>query len=824
MIVDEYHNLMPSAFGDDSDLCRMLRLLAPQFEHRLFLSATPHNGHTRCFTGLLEILDPVRFSQTDQLREAERGRVQQVVIRRLKREINARTSPPKFCTRLDPHALVLSLTPQEVALSAAFDAFRKGIHKLIASDRGTRRRTGTFAVEILGKRLLSCAVAFADSWRRCKEGLAEDKTAAEVDVQAARRNLEAETGDDRETQSRVSTAAGIVGSWLKGVAPSLTAEIAALDDAIAGLRLDGSSDLTETDPRADSRYAALEALIERLLRHNGQWRDDERLVIFTEYKTTLDYLVRRLSAKFGADRILTLFGGMDDMERSDVKAHFNNPAHVVRVLVATDAAAEGLNLQRTARYLLHFDCPWNPSRIEQRNGRIDRHGQPRDVTIFHFVTDQDQDLAFLSHVIRKADEIREDLGSANEIFDEAAHRRLIAGESAREVEADLDRRVQQALGRVKINADATLGTMHEGSDADAQLKALAAEIDLDPASLRDTLESAMAIRGGRPQLDCTDAPRTCKLVNPALPGWSEVIDESMRRPQKGGALGPLSRIAFDAAPFVDDIGGRLVFSPRPDVLMAHLSHPMMQHAISTLIRRRFPGTGEEVSRWTVRCAPLPPGADALVLLSVEELAVNELRETFHHWVRTIAFPVSNGNLGAPLPHASAISLRGAQITLDEVHHEAARAVVEDIEPALKEHLKRHALQLTRDLHAQLEETGKAARQDEEQRYRSRQAEVSTLINENTLAKLEREIESLKRERAQGMLFDESQRLDDIDRSIDDKRAEIERRTRHHTEVREQLDRERERILKFLLPRRHAMSGLAQVFPVAIEVRLPGGAQ
>jgi SNF2 family DNA or RNA helicase len=144
---------------------------------------------------------------------------------------------------------------------------------------------------------------------------------------------------------------------------------------------------------------ALEALIDRLLRENGQWRDDERLVVFTEYKTTLDYLVRRLTAKFGEERVLTLFGGMDDVERSEVKSCFNNPAHPVRVLVATDAAAEGLNLQRTARYLLHFDCPWNPSRIEQRNGRIDRHGQPRDVTIFHFVTDQDQDLAFLAHVI-----------------------------------------------------------------------------------------------------------------------------------------------------------------------------------------------------------------------------------------------------------------------------------------------------------------------------------------------------------------------------------------------------------------------------------------
>jgi superfamily II DNA or RNA helicase len=825
LIVDECHNLMPSAFGDDSDLCRMLRLLAPQFEHRLFLSATPHNGHTRCFSGLLEILDPVRFSQTDTLREAERARVQQVVIRRLKREINARSNPPKFCTRLAPQALVLSLTPQEIALSTAFDAFRKAIHKLIASERGTRRRTGSFAVEILGKRLLSCAVAFADSWRRCKQGLGENEVAADAEVQAARRNLEAETGDDRETQSRVATAAGVVGAWLKGGAPSLKAEIDALDAAIAGLRLaDVKGEMTEVDPLADSRHAALEALIEKLLRTKGQWRDDERLVVFTEYKTTLDYLVRRLSAKFGAERILTLFGGMDDIERSDVKASFNNPGHPVRVLVATDAAAEGLNLQRTARYLLHFDCPWNPSRIEQRNGRVDRHGQPRDVTIFHFVTDQDQDLAFLSHVIRKADEIREDLGSANEIFDEAAHRRLIAGESARDVEADLDRRVQQALGRVKIDADATIDTAAEGRAADAQLKALAAEIDLDPKSLRDTLESAMAVRGGRPQLDCTEAPRTCKLINPSLPGWSEVIDESLRRPQKGDVLGPVARIAFDASPFVDAIGGRLVFSPRPDVLMAHLSHPMLQHAISTLTRRRFPGTGEEVSRWTVRRAALPAGVDAWVLLSVEELAVNDLREAFHHWVRTLILPVSRGRLGEPLPHVTALDLRDAQPTRDEAHHAAARAIIDEVEPELKAQITKHAAGLTQSLQAQLDETGKAARADEEQRYRSRQAEVSALINENTLAKLEREIESLKTERKQGMLFEEAQRLDEIDRSIEEKRAEIERRTRHHTEVKEQLDRERERILKFLLPKRHAMSGPAQVFPVSIEVRLPGGAR
>ncbi len=823
LIVDECHNLMPSAFGNDSDLCRMLRLLAPQFEHRLFLSATPHNGHTRCFTGLLEILDPVRFSQTDELREAERGRVQQIVIRRLKREINARTTPPKFCKRLAPQALVLSLAPEEVALSVAFDGFRKAIHKLIASDRDARRRTGSFAVEILGKRLLSCAVAFADSWARCKKGLAEDIVAADAEVQAARRSLESETSDDREAESRAATASGVVGAWLKGVASSLTNEIAAIDAAVAGLRLNETSrTLSLVDPHVDSRYSALEALIEQRLRAKDKWLDDERLVVFTEYKTTLDYLVRRLTFKFGAERILTLFGGMDDIERSEVKASFNNNTHSVRVLVATDAAAEGLNLQRTARYLLHFDCPWNPSRIEQRNGRIDRHGQPRDVTIFHFVTDQDQDLAFLSHVIKKADEIREDLGSANDIFDEAAHRRLIAGENARDVEADLDRRVKLACSSVKIDADVTLDTGTEGRDANAQLKALADEIDLDSQSLRDTLESAMAIRAGRPQLDCTEVPRTCKLVNPGLLGWSEVIDESMRRPQKGGTLGPVARIAFDSTPFIDTIGDRLVFSPRPDVLMAHLSHPMLQHAISSLTRRRFPGTGEQVSRWTVRRSTLPTGIDALILLSVEELAVNGLRETFHHWVRTIVFPVTRGRLDEPLPHVSALELRGAEVTLDKGDYDNARAIFDNIETDLKAHITRLTAMLTEALQTQLTESGKLARADEEQRYRSRQAEVSTLISENTLAKLEREIEKLKDERKQGMLFEEALRLDEIDRSIEEKRAEVERRRRHHSEVKEQLDKERERILKHLLPKRHTLVGSAQLFPVSVEIRLSGG--
>ncbi|HEY4320401.1 MAG TPA: DISARM system SNF2-like helicase DrmD [Gemmatimonadales bacterium] len=819
LIVDECHNLMPSPFGEDSDLCRTLRLIAPQFEHRLFLSATPHNGHTRSFTGLLEILDPVRFSQTDELKPAERERVQQVVLRRLKREINARTSPPRFCHRHSPVALPLNLSEAELRLSSAFAAFRTAIHRAIAVGGTGRRRAGSFAVEILGKRLLSCPTAFAESWRRCKLGLAEAEAVGDGDVIAAERQLERDTEDDREAQSREASAANVVGAWLVGTADMIRAEIAEIDAAVDGLGLNRSPDVVALEPVSDIRFEELLRLIERLLRTGGRWRDDERLIVFTEYKTTLDYLAWRLRDRYGNERVRLLFGGLDDGERTDVKNAFNNPDEDVRILLATDAAAEGLNLQLTARYMLHYDCPWNPSRLEQRNGRLDRHGQARDVTIHHFVSDQDQDLKFLAHVIAKADEIREDLGSVNELFDEAAHRKLVAGEALSTVQADLDRQILLAKGRAALDADDTVGTGAEGIAAATSLQALANEIGLNPKNMRDTLEAAMAIKRGRPQLTCSDAPRTCKVLDPALEGWAPVIDESLRRPLKGGLRGPVARLAFDPAPFMLQVGERAVFTPRPDVQLLHLSHSMMQRALSSLTRLRYPGTGEEVSRWTVRHGIVGDDLDAMVLLSVEELAVNDLRETFHHWVRTIAFPVQEGIVGEPILGIGPIEYSEAPISAAAL--ERVRHTLDDVVLELKQSLASQAHDLTSRLREELATQGEIARRTEEERFRSRAGEVSTLIAETTLAKLEREIASLQRQRDQGLLFDETERLEDITRSITEKELEIARRKSHYEEVRAQLERERERILHQLLPRRYSMSGEAQVFPVTIEIVLPG---
>ena len=444
------------------------------------------------------------------------------------------------------------------------------------------------------------------------------------------------------------------------------------------------------------------------------------------------------------------------------------------------------------------------------------------MTLHHFVSDADPDLRFLDHVIRKADEIREDLGSVNEVFDRAVHRRLIQGEDEGSVATDLDLGIDAARGSANLESDAAAVTAAEEEARDAVLlDALATEIDLDAGAMRDTLETAMAIPHGRPQLRVAEEPGFYRVLRPDLPGWRDVIDESVRRPASGGASGgPMPRLAFSPEPFIQRLGRLSVFQPRRDALLMHLAHPMMQRALGVLTRRRYPGGPFEVSRWTVRQGDVPDGADAVVLLSIEELGVNELRETFHRWVRTVALPVRDGAIGGPLPHVPARSQRGACEVNDSSKRERAGEIIEEASAGLRAWLREYRDKLTRRLASQLRVDGEAARGREDERYRQRQGEVSALIERSTLARLTREVEQLRDRARQGQLFDAADRLAEMERSIEEKQDELARRRHHYEEIRGQLQRERTRILEHLLSARFAMAGDAQTFPVALEIRLP----
>ncbi|MBZ0272686.1 DISARM system SNF2-like helicase DrmD [bacterium] len=820
LVVDEAHNLMPSNFGDDSDLTKMLRSITPYFEHKLFLTATPHNGHTRSFSGLLELLDPVRFTQTSDFSDDEKARVETVVVRRLKREINELDDRLKRPRRFAERYLVpvpLYFHREEKLLAEAVESFRKKVKTLIAASSRTEQLAGSFAVEVLNKRLLSCPYTFGESWCRFKNGLSEEEAADSEEVAAAKRASEADIDDDREREDRTRHAVRTVGAWLKPLVTTLQEHISAIDTTLQHLGIAWRDD-SPTDPKKDSRLDRVIELINKHLRRDRQWLDDERLVIFTEYKTTLDYLERRLKAAFEDDgeRIRILYGGMDQADRDLIRDAFNDPNDPIRILIATDAASEGLNLQETARLMLHFDIPWNPSRLEQRNGRLDRHGQARDVSVHHFASEDDADLKFLGHVVKKVETIREDLGSMGEVFDAAFARRFVDLEDSDRVISGLDRDVETNRNRAEVPRKKNMST---GEQEKSRLEQMCREIDLTPETLRSTLEIALGLGIGMRCLEGPDERGRFKLGH-RPPKWESLINDSVRLKGKSGVPGPMPGLIFDPLLFVQRNNGRPVFRPAKDTVLLHLGHPMFRHALVTYARARFPGAGGDfaASRWCVRHGDVPAGTDALVLLTVEELGVNELREPFHHWVRTIQIPVKGGELKNPLPHVVPAACSSGAAPAGDRAVKRAKDLWEEIDPDLATMLKSETERLTTLVRAHMEKRFKVAAVEEKKTFDHRQKEIERLMSENNIKKLEKERDKLLAVMKQQELFapqvrDQEERLRDLE-------EELKRRRSHYQDLLDRLKIERKRVLEQILPQRYSLRGKVQVFPVAVEILLP----
>ena len=856
LIVDECHNLMPSPFGEDSELCRTLRLVAPLFEHRLFLSATPHNGHTRSFTGLLEMLDPVRFSRVNEMNEAMRGRVEDVVVRRLKRDINAEatsrgensgaSNAPRFCVRQPPVGLTLPTDAREAELAAAFDTFRKAIRDLVAAGSKGRRRAGAFAVEILGKRLLSCPAAFAESWRRAREGFSET-VASESALTAAERALRQETGDDRETQQREATAATVTGAWLKNFAQDVTGEIARIERALADLDFDlEGPPITEQTPIVDARFKMLTTLIERLLLDADHFRGNERLIVFTEYKTTLDYLARRLRERYPAERVLTLFGtgsgslpgnypsgsiteGMSEVDRENVKVAFNDPAAAVRILVATDAASEGLNLHRTARYLLHYDCPWNPSRLEQRNGRLDRYGQARDVTVHHFVSNSDPDLRFLDHVIRKANEIREDLGSVNEVFDRAVHRRLIRGE-----EAD-DSPNRPGCWHRRLTGNNGHRSRRSGRAGRGVPPRCTRTRRLGPGT-RPGPGSARRHPGGRHghfrRATTTPGHRGSGLPSGTASRPSGLAGRHRRRGTSANARrtespGPMPKLAFGPEPFIERLGDLSVFLPRQDTLLVHLAHPMMQRALGVLNRRRYPGQ-YQVSRWTIRSGRRS-GRNGRARL-VQRRGTGRKRVA-----RDV--PSLDTHTGLPCPKRGTRPAAAARASATNClaacrarpYPGTARQAGEIVDSrearprALAARLQeRNSIRSISDTSLDADErTARAPGGRAVPAAPGRGFRPHRTIN--ACAADSRDRAAHRQTQRQGQLFDQEDRYAELEQSIEQKREEVERRRRHYEEIRDAVAaRAHPHPGSTCYPPGSLSRVRLQVFPVTVEVRVPEG--
>lgn len=283
----------------------------------------------------------------------------------------------------------------------------------------------------LQKRLLSSIEAFARTLAVHRKNAAEKLLAGAAkpttNTQAALFDTDEDLADDvRAEMEDVAVARATLES------------AAAADDARARVLLEEMSTIAEQAralPEAKMRW-----LVDWIRYHQcpdlgktkAAWLP-RRILIFTEYVDTKNYILRELEAAVGKtdladERVLTLHGGMDEESRERVKQAFNDEHHPVRILIGTDAAREGVNLQAQCADLFHFDLPWNPGRMEQRNGRIDRMLQPQKVVRCHyFVLPQRPEDAVLEALVKKTERIRRQLGSLADVLEQRLAAKLEGG-------------------------------------------------------------------------------------------------------------------------------------------------------------------------------------------------------------------------------------------------------------------------------------------------------------------------------------------------------------------------------------------------------------
>jgi superfamily II DNA or RNA helicase len=451
LILDEAHHAAPSSgqkYAIDSQITRAVRDLAPRFEHRLFLSATPHNGHSNSFSALLEILDPQRFCRGVSVTPKHRD---EVIVRRIKEDI--REIQGGFPKRNVVQVSITGLPPDaaELKLSRLLDEYRQTREERLRNESRRKQAASGLLITGLQQRLLSSIEAFARTLKvhrnTVKRQWEKLQGAAQADEDSTPA-LDLLTGSiDYDDERATLAEEQLRGEEDAQFEAASAASLGALDDlssqrlfAHEQKLLDEMTEIAEqARGKSDARTLKLiEWIRDRMcpdLGKPGATWNDTRVLIFTEYDDTKRYLLGRLEAAIkdsdrAANRILVFHGPTPPAKREEIKQAFNTDPrkHPVRILIATDAAREGLNLQAHCHNLFHFDVPWNPSRMEQRNGRIDRKLQPApEVFCHYFVYQQRPEDRILHVLVRKTETIKEELGSLSQVIDARLAKSLSMG-------------------------------------------------------------------------------------------------------------------------------------------------------------------------------------------------------------------------------------------------------------------------------------------------------------------------------------------------------------------------------------------------------------
>jgi superfamily II DNA or RNA helicase len=464
----------------------------------VLLTATPHNGDTAAFRSLCGIGDA-----GDGL----------LVFRRTRRDAG-------FPVGRRVHRLVLRLTPEERRMHRLLAEFAD----LVRRDRGDTGRDVWLALGVLHKRAFSGAHALGESLAR--------RLAVLSNTEAGARQMALPLGDAGETSDD-----DVPADWWQGLALRDTARERSLLVAMAA---------------AAHRAAASDSKLRVLVRLLARVR--EPVIVFTEFRDTLTFLARAI----GQPAAL-LHGGLSRDERTGVVASFNAGRH--RLLLATDAAAEGLNLHRACRTVVNLELPWNPMRLEQRIGRVDRIGQTRRVHAFHLVAGDTGEHRLLERLRQRLHRARLDVGAPDPLGDERTVARFIvadisedeghdrtavplhaesdsASEAGRLAIARTLRRTAAEHGSGRSLAPAPCLTIARNPRTRARLGVrlltiweAVSEDDLGLISERRVVALALDAREW-PRLD---RPSLDALIADALPHLRAAVDRATREPAAGSA-------------------------------------------------------------------------------------------------------------------------------------------------------------------------------------------------------------------------------------------------------------------------------------------------
>jgi len=420
VVIDEAHQAArPHQSGPDQrvqmERWELAEALAAskQVRHLLLLTATPHNGYSDSFASLLRMLDVGAVEGPLHSPHISRSRAERYVCQRRRGDVEAwfQDDPSRspFPER-DQAEVIVPPTGYEMDAIRAVEAYGRRVLQQASAGSVQARTLAHWTVLHLHKRALSSPEALRRSLGNRRERLRQEtrffpknliSEDTSIPPEVARANVLDEDPGERLTDEEANLRTERL---VYGTPEDIQAELALLEEVLEKAH--------KVTPRRDSK---LQKLLDTVLRQ--MLTADPKVVIFTRYVDTMNYLAEQIQRdkRYAHATVLTIHGGLNERQRREVFLAFERAQ--VGILVATDAISEGINLQHAAAQVVHYELPWNPNRLEQRSGRVDRFGQRKPVVAVRtMVMDETLDAAILKVLVEKAAQIRRDYGFSPPYF------------------------------------------------------------------------------------------------------------------------------------------------------------------------------------------------------------------------------------------------------------------------------------------------------------------------------------------------------------------------------------------------------------------------